>query len=364
MHLAPISKEMDLKLRDKHVAIIGAGIAGLAAADELSRWGIQVTVFEKTFVPGGHAARFSCKAVDGCVRCGACLVQDRLRRIARRKEIKCMTGARIMGIRQTGGYELDYSVAGAGPGPEDSGTLKADALLLASGFSVYDPSEKPYGYGKFADVITNLEAERILCAQGGLKRPSDGQAPRRIAFIQCVGSRDSRIGRNWCSKICCGSALRMARLIQKKEPAAAVTFFYIDVQSFGRDFQTYFAQCREHIQSIRAIPGDIVQTAGNELQLTYFDPQHSQSTDQQFDMVILSVGMAPSGDLADLAAMLGRPLPQNGFWDPHAEAGSSGPAGLFAAGAVLGPMSIAESIDSAGKAVWGVVRYLDGLAKG
>jgi heterodisulfide reductase subunit A len=349
-----------LKLQDKQVAVIGAGVAGLAAADELSRWGIQITVFEKSLILGGHAARFSCKAVDGCVQCGACLVQERLQRVARQHRIALMVGTHIVAIKQGEGFELTYAAGAETDAPEGSpGTLRADALLLTTGFAAYDPSEKPYGYGRFSDVITTLDAEHILCAQGGLNRPSDGQAPGRIAFIQCVGSRDSRIGHNWCSKICCPAALRMAHLIQKRQPNTAVTFFYIDVQSFGRHFQTYYRQCRETIQTIRAIPGDIFKTADGALKVTYFDPQQLKSTEQAFDMIILSVGLAPSDEHAALAAMLDRPLAPNGFFSAHGEGGWSGMPGLFTAGAALGPMTIAESIDSAGKAAWDVVRFLE-----
>ena len=342
-------------LQDKRVAVLGSGIAGLSAADELARRGIQVTLIEKSPAPGGHAAQFSCKAVDGCVQCGACLVQERMQRVLQQPRITLMSGTQVVGIQASCGFELAYAVDG--DMQKASGTLKADALLLTTGFAVCDPSDKPYGYGKFKNVVTNLEAERILRAHGGLKRPSDGKAPGRIAFIQCVGSRDKSIGHNWCSKICCGSALRMARLIQKKQPGTAVTFFYIDVQTFGRNFQTFYPQCRAAIQTIRAVPGDIVQTADSGLQLTFYDPQRSQPTDQHFDMVILSTGLMPSSDHTALSVMLGRATAQSGFFPNHVQ---SGIPGLFAAGAALGPMTIAESIDSAGETVCEMVLFLEG----
>jgi heterodisulfide reductase subunit A2 len=344
-------------LLDKHVAVIGAGVAGLSAADELARRGIQVTVIEKEAAPGGHAARLNCKALDRCVQCGACLVQERMRRVVRQPRIELMTDTRVVGIKHCQGFEVSYAT-GEGA-QQSSGAFKAHALLLATGFAVYDPGDKPYGYGKFADVVTNLDAERIWRANGRLKRPSDGRAPVRVAFIQCVGSRDARIGHNWCSRICCGSSLRMARMIQKTQPGTAVAFFYIDVQTFGRNFQTFYDQCRQTIQTVRAIPGDIVQNEDGGLQVTCFDPQRAEPVDQTFDMVVLSAGMAPPADNAALSAMTGAPLDETGFLSVPQSAALSG---VFVAGAALGPMAIAGSIDSAVRTAGDVVRFLQGAS--
>jgi heterodisulfide reductase subunit A2 len=339
-------------LQDKTVAVIGGGIAGLSAADTLARRGLQVTVLEKASVAGGHAAMLSCKAVDGCVRCGACLAQEQVQRVLRQPRITLMTGMEVIGIQPSAGFELACRTNDG-----KSSTLDADALLLATGFAVYDPSDKPYGYGKFADVVTNLEAERMWRNRGELRRLSDGSAPGRIAFIQCVGSRDKRIGHNGCSRICCGSALRMARLVQKRQPDTVMTFFYIDVQTFGRNFHSEFAQCSKTIETIRAIPGDIVQSQDGGLQMTFYDPQRLQPTDRTFDMVILSTGLMPAAAHATFPALLGQSRAPNGFFSTHEDAAVPG---LFYAGTALGPMSIAESIDSAGEAAGAIVRFLEG----
>jgi heterodisulfide reductase subunit A len=234
--------------------------------------------------------------------------------------------------------------------------LKADAILVTSGFSPYDPTEKPYGYGRFPNVVTNLDAEKILQQWDSLIRPSDGKIPRRIAFVQCVGSRDIRIGHPWCSRICCGSALRMANLVLHRHPDTAITFFYIDVQTFGKDFQLFYDQIRDRIRMIRVIPGDIVADANDQLQVAYFDPQTHSSIEEPYDLAVLSVGLRPSSDNTALADMFGLGLTQYGFLRPQ-DPTSDSPRGVFAAGSLLGPMSIAESIDSAGQAAWEIVSF-------
>jgi heterodisulfide reductase subunit A len=353
-------KELFVDLKGKQGVVIGAGIAGLTAAAALSRWGVRVWLIDKAPALGGHAIQLSCKAIEGCVQCGACQVHERAQQVARQKNITFVPGARIVGSRRDGRLELALAASGQDAG-QGAGlvpdTLNADALLVTTGFTAYDPSSKPYGYGQFANVLTNLDAERILHATGVLARPSDGRLPRRMAFIQCVGSRDHRIGHNWCSKICCGSALRMARLVQSRQPGTAVTFFYIDVQSFGRQFQATYDGCRDRIRTVRAIPADIRKTADDDMQVTFFDPQERNATDAVFDLVVLSAGLTPSADNAILASVLGMRLLDNGFYCPHDN--DAQPPGMFAAGAALGPMSIAESIDSAGKAAFDMVRYLD-----
>jgi heterodisulfide reductase subunit A len=415
------ARRKPLNLDRKQVAVIGAGVTGLTAADALAGWGVRVSLFEKTPFLGGHAIQLNCKATDACVKCGACVADDKLRRAARHPHVQIHTGTQVEAI--TGGrpYRIDYRthpplvnadrcdgcgicfdkcpVSGAifqnrnprvGPhvairrdlcryfddgactlckdacpqgaivlsSEAQSGTMQADAVVAATGFTPYDPSEKPYGYGRFPDVITSLDAERWLHEHTVMKRPSDGRPARRIAFIQCVGSRDARLGHPWCSKICCGSSLRMARLIQSRQKEVQITCFYIDVQSFGRDFQSVYRRVRENITMIRAIPGDIVRTDTGELEVIYFDPQNDAAKEALFDVVVLSVGLIPSADNGPLARILGWTLDESGFLPRHGSDRHPSPEGIFTAGAAVGPMTIAESVASAEKAVYDMVRYL------
>ena len=341
-----------MNLDHTHVAIIGAGEAGLTAADALAGLGVHVSLFEKTPFLGGHAIQLNCKATDSCVKCGACVAEDKLLRATRHPQVEIHTGAKIESI--TGGrpYQVAYRTQA------QSGRMQADAILVATGFTPYDPSDKPYGYGRFPNVITSLDAERLLREHIVMKCPSDGRPARRIAFIQCVGSRDARLGHPWCSKICCGSSLRMARLIQSRQEDAQITCFYIDVQTFGKDFQPVYRSVRDNITMIRAIPGDILRTETDELEVIYFDPETNASKEVLFDIVTLSVGLIPAENNRPMAQILGWSQDENGFMPCHGSDRHPAPKGIYTAGAAMGPMTIAESVSSAEKTVYNMVRYL------
>ena len=409
-----------MNLRDKHVAVIGGGVAGLTAADDLARCGVSVSIVEKSPFLGGQAIQLVCKATDGCVKCGACVAEEKLLQASSHPNVVFLTATSITGFSAGSPIVLDFEshsplinadkcngcgicfakcpVAGTlmlGNAPRlgpyvairrelcrffdhaactlcrdacpqgaitlsdrnRSGRLKVDAILLATGFSPHNPSEKPYGYSRFRDVVTNLDAERILREQAMLKCPSNGRLPERVAFIQCVGSRDTKLGHPWCSKFCCGSSLRMAAMILSRQPDTHVSFYYIDVQRFGKDFKQVYEACRNRIEFIRAIPGDIFQTDAGRLQVVYFDPATHESKESEFDMVVLSAGMTPAAGSKDLVQMLNWRLADTGFLESSGDATGQS-EGIFVAGAASGPMTIAESVASAGHAAWQILDYL------
>ncbi len=337
---------------EKNVLIIGGGIAGLCVALELAHFDVGVELVEKEDVLGGHSRQFTCKATDRCVKCGACIVEEKLKHVADNPKIKVHLGSRVEKVTNSGKFSV---VLSDNKGSDHS--CKADAVVIASGFSPFNPEDKPYGYDRFDNVISNLDLERMLREQSLVRRPSDRKAPDRIAFIQCVGSRDANLNHLWCSKVCCGSALRMSDLIQSRQPETAITLFYIDMQSFGRNFQGFFDRVQNNVRMIRAIPGDIVKTEDDRLRSTYFDSA-GESKEEIFDLIVLSVGLTPAMDLTKLAALFSMDLSESGFVSTSDKTSRPTQDGVFAAGTVLGPMSIAESVASAGKAAWEVVAYL------
>jgi heterodisulfide reductase subunit A len=240
-------------------------------------------------------------------------------------------------------------------------TATADAVVLATGFAPFSPEVKPYGYGVFDNVITHLGMEQVLRDHAAALRPSDGRQAGRIAFIQCVGSRDAKLGHLWCSRVCCGSALRMAGLVLADAPETAITFYYMDVQTFGRGFDADYAAIRDQVRMIRSIPGDIYPAENDTLRVTFLDAATSETRQEDFDLVVLSVAMVPVSGLKDTCRMLDVKLADTGFAAISDTETTDGASGVFTAGAVTGPMSIAESIASGRKTAWDIAKSL-GLA--
>jgi len=409
-----------LNFQDSAVAVVGGGVTGLTAAELLARRGIAVTLMEKSPFLGGHAAQLACKAIDACVQCGACVVEEKLRQVGRVPGITVWSGAHIDAVQGTTPLTIGYHrhtfgvdrtkcdgcgqclehcpAAGAlvrGRGAdlmpvvavrrelchfyadescrrcqeacpqgaidlaevEQRGRLTADAVLVATGFTPFDPTPKPYGYGRFKNVVTLLDLEHRLRRQTLLTRPSDDAPPQRMAYIQCVGSRDTQLGHNWCSQICCASALRQARLIRARQPQIDITLFYIDLQTVGQPFQSGPDADADGLHRVRNIPADIIEKAGGELAVIYFDPRTRCSSEDRFDMVVLSVGMTPAADNHRLADHFGLVLAESGFLS-RAPAANSPARGIFCAGAVQGPMRIAESVRDASRAAGEIISYL------
>jgi heterodisulfide reductase subunit A len=340
-------------LEDKTVLVIGGGIAGLSAAAKLAANHIRSVLVEKSPSLGGHAVQYACKATDACVKCGACVVEEKWRQVQRDPRIEVAAASRVTHVtpNDTGGWQVVVEKIDDGEAPQTF-TCRADAVILATGFKPFDPVNKPYGYGRFPDVITNLELERMLREKSLPVRLSDNRPPEKVAFVQCVGSRDAKLGHLWCSKVCCASALRMARLIKFRRPETDISVFYIDIQTFGKEFESYYRLVKKELQMIRAIPADIFQTAEDRLRVVYFNFDDNESREALFDMVVLAVGITPATDSRSLAELFQVTPADSGFLE-NAET-----SGVFTAGAAGGPMSIAESVASAGRAVRQVTGYL------
>ena len=198
----------------------------------------------------------------------------------------------------------------------------------------------------------------MLRTDGRALKPSNGGEAGSIAFIQCVGSRDAKLNHLWCSKVCCGSALRMAGLVKARQSEIQITFFYMDVQTFGRDFEEFYARIRKDVRLIRALPGDIYPAANDQLRVTFLDNASSETVQEEFDLVVLSVGMTPCQSIQETTGTLKLPLAATGFVEQAAKRGLTSEKGVFTAGSVTGPMSISESIASAGKTAFEVAKYL------
>ena len=343
-------------MQDPTVLIIGGGISGLAAAADLASTGIGALIVEKKPHLGGYAAQYACKATSACVKCGACLVDQKMQQVIENPNIEIMTASTVGRIARDESFTVEIEQSKNGTFERLS--RKVDAVIVATGFKPFDPWSKPYGYKAFSNVITNLELESILRQSSVALRPSDNRPPERMAFFQCVGSRDAKLGHLWCSRICCASALRLSRLIKMRCPQTDISFFYIDIQTFGKEFEPFYQTVQSELRMIRAIPGDIYPAENDRLKVTYYDAAEKQIHDELFDLIVLSVGITPSEDNRSMAELLQLEIGDEGFLKSLDQTTAAAPQGVFAAGTACGPMSIADSIASAGQVALAAAAYV------
>jgi heterodisulfide reductase subunit A len=234
--------------------------------------------------------------------------------------------------------------------------VKVGAIVLSPGYEVFDPKVKgDYGYGKFENVVTSLDFERLLCAtgpyEGEILRASDKKHPHKIAWIQCVGSRRVTPGDNsYCSAVCCTYTQKQVILTKDHNAEAECMIFHNDIRSYGKDFEPYYQRTEQlpgvqFIRSYASIVREIPET--KNIIVRYATPDDGVK-EEEFDMVVLSVGLNPPADYEDLANQFGIELNAHGF----CKAISSNPMettrpGIFVSGAFQGPMDIPESVFTA-----------------
>jgi heterodisulfide reductase subunit A len=235
--------------------------------------------------------------------------------------------------------------------------LNVGSVVLATGFKPFDPSAlKQYRFGN-PDVITSLQFERLLSAsgptQGHVTRPSDGKVPKKIAFIQCVGSRNPRINRKHCSSVCCMYATKESIIAKEHDSELEITVFHIDIRAFGKNFEEFYnrAQREYGIKYINSRPPEVAVDAKNNLSLKYEDFNSGELKTEAFDMVVLSIGLDPSDSTRMIAESSGIALDEFGNIATSIEnpVETSVP-GIYVCGAAQGPKDIPDTVAQASAA--------------
>ena len=238
---------------------------------------------------------------------------------------------------------------------DSEATLEVGSIILAPGFEPFDARLKgEYGYERFPNVVTSIEFERILSASGpygGLVlRPSDGEIPKNIAFIQCVGSRDAHLGNNYCSAACCMYGMKEAIIAKEHVPTnLECAIFYMDIRAHGKEFDAYYERARGEygIRFVRSRAASVRENpATSNLQVYYVENEEPRL--EEFDMVVLSIGMQPPKDAERLAKALGIGLNRYKFCqtNPFSPVETSRP-GIFVCGSFASPKDIPESVAQA-----------------
>ncbi len=235
---------------------------------------------------------------------------------------------------------------------EEIEEFEVGSVVLAPGFEPFDATIKgEYGYGRMPNVVTSMEFERILSAsgpfQGQVLRPSDGKHAERIGWIQCVGSRDETCHKEYCSSVCCMYATKEAIIAREHESNIKPTIFYNDIRAHGKGFERYYEQAKNKfgIRYVKGIPSTIKELQKNHNLLIEHSDEEGNKVQEEFDMVVLSIGLVPSASTVDLAKTLSIDLDKYGFCETEEFSPNvTSRPGIFVAGAFEAPMDIPESV--------------------
>ena len=273
--------------------------------------------------------------MDYCTRCGACVTA-------------CPSEAIDLEMEQS------------------ESQVNVGAIILSPGFEPFDARIKgEYGFGYYDNVLTSLQFERMVSYSGSsgasITRPSDGKPPRRIAFIQCVGSRDDSIGRGYCSSVCCMHTAKQVAVAKRLRPDLDVTVFFMDIRAYGKDFDEYFdgVESLDGVHYRRSMVSSVHQyQQTRDLQLSYVAGDGSLQ-EEDFDMLVLAVGFAPPVNAQQLGQSLGIELNQYGFGvtDTFTPTESTRP-GVLVSGAFREPKDIPETVVEASAVAASAARFV------
>jgi len=237
-------------------------------------------------------------------------------------------------------------------------TIEVGAVIAAPGFETFDASVRgEYGFGTYANVVTAIQFERILSASGPyfghVQRISDGKEPRKIAFIQCVGSRDTSCGNSWCSSVCCMYATKEAIIGKEHAKDLEPTIFFMDIRAHGKDFDRFVNRAKNEygIRYVRSMPSSVKELQQSKNLLIKYVTEDGKLVEEEFEMVVLSVGLTPPPEAAKLAKALGINLEEHGFCQTALENPvQTSRSGVFVCGAFGGPKDIPETVMEASSA--------------
>ena len=333
------------------VAVIGGGIAGMTAALDVADTGLPVYLIEKQDHLGGRVGDLN--RTFPRLESVSELLDPLIERIQNHPEVTLLLDSEVM---QVDGYVGSFEVTvgtqkRSRSGELDERSIQVGSIVVATGYDVFDPDRKPeFGYSDYPNVITSLEMEERL-AEGDLT--VDGRTPERVAFIQCVGSRDTQLGNPHCSRVCCMYTAKQSRLVREMLPDSEVTVFYIDVRTFGKGSEEFYDEARS--KGVRYRRGNV-----SEIYRKRSDPDHvvlvaedtllGKAIDFEADLVVLAVGMEPRDSASSISQLLKLPTSADGFFleaHPKLRPVDTAMDGVFLAGCCQSPKGIADTVSQA-----------------
>ena len=340
------------------VAVIGGGPGGLRAAHAIAEIGGTVVLIEQRDFLGGAPIAENYAGLTPHGEPAGPQIQQMIEAVTSHPGTDVRLGSEVTALSGDPG---PFTLTVRGPAGEQP--AECGAIVLATGFTHFDPGRETqlYGYYEYPDVITLPDLESML-SQHQVVRPSNGQPPERVCFIQCVGSRDRHIGNEYCSRVCCGVASKEAIEVRQLIPGSKVYIFYIDMRMYGYwENEIYWpAQEKHHVQYVKGMITEVI-AKGDRLLVRGEDTTMGRPMELEMDMVVLSVGMEPSAGTKRMAKVLG--VGQNKYGFIHAVGGpldtvSTSRPGIFACGAALGPADLEDTVSSAAGAAMKAVGFL------
>lgn len=339
--------------KQQHSALVlGGGITGLQASLDLAENNFQVHLVEREDALGGTVRQLS--KLYPTLRDANETIQHIIQRVCNSPNIKVLAGSELQSLEGAVGNFKTKIVRKTTGSVEE---IPVDVIVLATGFGQYDAKKVgQYRYGQYRNVVTGLEYENMCKPDGNTKgkilRPSDGQKPKSVVYVLCVGSRDERHLR-YCCNLGCLNAIKHAHLLREqygKEVEAYVC--YTDVRAVTKAGEQFYNKVRgEEVEFIHGQPSEVREASEGTLTLDVYDQATSKLLSITADLVVLEVGLPPN---TETAQKLGLTLTEDGFIeekDPQLYVNETRVPGIFVAGAVQQPMHSYEAVTNASSAV-------------
>ena len=327
-----------------NVIIIGGGIAGCEAAIRLANQGIKVVLIEKENVLGGKLNQWHVLFPD--YKKAEKLKNELLKKIDNPNITIYLNSEIKEAAKSDDGFKVMLP---------DTTILKADKLLITTGYNLFEAQRKEeYGYGIYKNVITSADLEKAF-SNNNLDKNI-----KRIAFIHCVGSRDEKVCNLYCSKLCCITAVKQAMEVRERLPDAEIICFYMDMRMFGSGYEEMYREAQENsdIKFIRGRLSEASENIDKQIVIKTEDTLMGKPLKMTIDLMVLMVGMEPNKRTKNIAQQLNINLSDSGFIKPldaHFGNNLTNINGVFVAGCASAPMTITDTINDSRSAAASII---------
>ncbi len=337
--------------------VIGGGPSGLSAAQDIAEAGGDAILVEKETFLGGTPKKLHYSLLAPDMK-PVEEVLDPLISSVENSSVRRLLGASVKSVEKKGG-RFNVTIESNGTSVSES----VDAVIVATGFSHWDPHKKyEYAYGVYPDVIDFKDFEKMLSDEK-IVRPSNGQQPKRIAWLLCVGSRDKQVGKFYCCRLGCAVSIKQAMEVRRIHPEIDTYVYYMDIRTYGFwEDKLYWKSMEEYgVKYIRGRIGSINKGEDGRLIAMAEDTILQRPSEVPFDMVILATGMEASEGTLEASKLLGLEIEEHGFIKPLESDSmpvSTAVPGVYVCGTATGPKAIPDSITEGSAAAMKALNYV------